>query len=165
MSTHFADLEHKATEEQLAEAREALRQAEARVTAIERAIATSLVEEPEVITVPGDLDPRVKRGVAWLDENVEGWAEKINLELFNIRQASSCVLGQIYADYSIGCSTHDLRDPAPIDAQPDGWLHHGYELRDHYGFQTWGTTEGVDQDWAVLQDSWVRAIKFRQEHP
>lgn len=39
---------------------------------------------------------RVSAGIALLDENVEGWRDKIDLATLDIRHTRKCVLGQVF---------------------------------------------------------------------
>lgn len=121
------------------------------LTEIERVMAVTITQDPEVITVPGDLDPRVKRGVEWLDINIPGWASKLDLDRFDIRHTSKCVLGQIYGEFG-----HGVNRWFPQDM--------GYTRTRKHGFLWKKGEERHGEDAAVLQDSWVRAIKFRQAH-
>lgn len=137
MSTRFADLDHKATEEQLSWARARFE--------VERVMSTTITEDPEIITVPGDLDPRVARGVEWLDNNIEDWSEKIDLPTFDITHVDSCVIGQVAGSYW-ACDRLGI----------------GGGERYTLGFNS---EHGGMTDYQKLQKSWVRAIKFRQAHP
>lgn len=46
-----------------------------------------------------DLNLAVKRGVSWLDENHEGWENRIDLDKLEMGSCQSCVIGQAVGDY------------------------------------------------------------------
>ncbi len=45
---------------------------------------------------------RVEAGAKLLDEKVPGWREKIDLDSLDVGNHSSCILGQLYGEYSAG---------------------------------------------------------------
>jgi hypothetical protein len=51
-------------------------------------------------TVP--LWQRVEAGAAWLDENMPGWVDVIDLDTLDLASGCSCVLGQLAADVQQG---------------------------------------------------------------
>jgi hypothetical protein len=46
-----------------------------------------------------NLEKRVNRGIDWLDENIEGWRDKIKIEKLDIGSARDCILGQLLGSY------------------------------------------------------------------
>jgi hypothetical protein len=86
-------------------------------------------------------------GAAWLDEHHPGWAERINLDTFDLRSGSMCVLGQLFGDFDEAVSKYNL----------DG--------RDYdYGFMGLEKEEaGAEhRDWDTLEDRWRTLIADRQ---
>lgn len=134
-------------------------------TGIYQAIAETIVQEEL------ELDERVERGALHLDEHFPGWANKINLKTFNIRNAEQCVIGQLYGDYW----DHTINQVAKI--YPQRTVEDFNYLDDpkldkfaaDHGFFTnknnYPSDDQDDQqydDWDVLQESWKKAIGTRQ---
>lgn len=42
-----------------------------------------------------DLQARVDKGVAWMDENVPNWFKRVDLEILNIASSEACICGQL----------------------------------------------------------------------
>lgn len=57
------------------------------------------IEKVTFETIYSESIERVNRGCEWLDQNQEGWLDKIDLGKFNIKDCSWCVLGQLNGDY------------------------------------------------------------------
>lgn len=66
---------------------------------IYQAVSESIVAKPEVPKKEQNIDPRALRGALHLDEHHPGWAKKINLETFNLDDATKCVVGQVSGYY------------------------------------------------------------------
>lgn len=45
------------------------------------------------------LEPRVDKGIAFLDEKVPGWRDKINRETLEVYSPCSCIIGQLYSGH------------------------------------------------------------------
>lgn len=128
-------------------------------TEIYKTMAETIVQED----LP--LDERVERGALHLDEHIPGWANKINLERFQISSAENCVIGQLYGDYW----NHTINKVAkiyPDRMSADDWNCWGSDQKldkfaAHHGFMTDADPDRT-ADWDILQESWVRAIKARQ---
>lgn len=56
----------------------------------------------------------IRAGMALLDSRNPGWKFKINLDTLNFKCARSCILGQVYGDYTFGIGKLglDWRDDA-----------------------------------------------------
>lgn len=54
-------------------------------------------------------EQRVNNGVEWLDSNIPGWLDKINLETLNIASDDHCILAQAYeSTYNAAVDDFDL---------------------------------------------------------
>jgi hypothetical protein len=42
------------------------------------------------------LEPRVDKGIAFLDERMPGWRNKIDLEALSMYSGCDCIVGQLY---------------------------------------------------------------------
>lgn len=45
---------------------------------------------------------RVARGALLLDRTYPNWERRVDMEVFDIESLKSCVLGQVYGDWSVG---------------------------------------------------------------
>lgn len=125
---------------------------------INKVMAESLVAAPPTTPVtPGDLDPRVKDGVAYLDEHVPDWADQIRIEAFDITDYNDCVLGQLYGAYDKGVRVHSLSVAAEHSL--------GFNV-DSLGFNVDGVPFANDGEeeasWDALNESWHKVIAARQ---
>jgi len=104
-----------------------------------------------------DVQERVARGAAWLDENRPGWRDAISLQELDMRSGCDCVLGQVYATDAI-----------------DGDGYH-YVLRKLIGSEihyAWAAERGFTLvyseereltwlfDWNELEEEWRRVISL-----
>lgn len=55
-----------------------------------------------------DVQTRVAAGVAFLDRQVPGWVDRIDVDNLNVASPVNCVLGQLYGMYSSGISALGL---------------------------------------------------------
>lgn len=51
---------------------------------------------PPSPSAPPNAEQRVARGVALLDQNMPGWADRVDLTRFSITSTGYCVLAQVY---------------------------------------------------------------------
>jgi hypothetical protein len=86
------------------------------------------------------MEEAVKRGAALLDRSEPGWSGKIDLETLDLKSHTSCVLGQLHGEYSIGLSSLMIS------------RHGGY-----FGFYV-----SEDNEYPVLTDLWRQEITFRR---
>jgi len=54
------------------------------------------------------LESAVDKGEVWLDENIPGWWEKVDLRKLDMSNGCKCVLGQVEEDYSVSRHSHNL---------------------------------------------------------
>ncbi len=54
------------------------------------------------VVVASDVAARVALGVAWIDENVPGWGDRVDLDCLDIGNRRNCVIGQLFGDYFYG---------------------------------------------------------------
>lgn len=110
------------------------------------------VPAPATVT-PTVIDPRVQRGAELLDERMPGWADKVDVDEFDLRDGDRCVLGQI--GLCVWSETY------PHTAQrllPDGYAF-GKDAHSH-GFM--GNVE-IAGDWGALEQDWRLAILSRRQ--
>lgn len=55
----------------------------------------------EMVTM-STIRRRVNRGVAFLNECVPGWKDKISVDRLNLHDPYNCVLGQLFGEYGKG---------------------------------------------------------------
>ena len=48
------------------------------------------------------MEDQVRRGIALLDDKVEGWRERVSLNELDTNDCDQCVLGQLFGDYYSG---------------------------------------------------------------
>lgn len=89
-----------------------------------------------------DVVSRIPEGVALLDDVVPDWASKVDLATLSMSDYNTCVLGQVFGDYSEG------RARLGIPLGDGKW----------YGFDQ----VGVDPDWDLLDDAWRAIISERR---
>lgn len=87
------------------------------------------------------LQERAARGAAWLDQEMPGWANRIDTETLWLGSCTQCVLGQLYGH---------------IDKCP----HTEEQWEDDNGFNL--PLEEADS-WAELNDAWLHEIQKRRE--
>jgi hypothetical protein len=69
---------------------------------------------------------KVAKGVALMDRELPGWEKKIDLELLDLGDSCSCIIGQAYSGESYIASVHDLFEGSPFTEN----------TTDEYGFST-----------------------------
>ena len=91
------------------------------------------------------LDKRVAAGAQLLDENQgKGWEAKIDLNTLQMESRYSCILGQLFGDFNLGCQVLGRDKYADTDSAYLDWPF-------EYGFEAeWG---------GILQAAWVRFIE------
>ena len=93
--------------------------------------------------------PRVEKGVSFLDEYYPGWAEKIDVDALRLRSVRWCICGQIFGDF-------DLRP----DKLSNAYLY-GFALSINDDPFPIITPEGQDASWAALNALWLDEIHWR----
>lgn len=111
-----------------------------------------MIEAPTTTTTERELtveEEAVRRGAEWLDENHPGWEARIDLTKLNLRNCTSCIVGQVYG----------FRDDA------NGVIFDYWQiLRDNelgeqdYGFYSFGD----DDSWGRLTEAWRDEITSRR---
>lgn len=61
------------------------------------------------------IQDRVASGVALLDQRVPGWVDRINVDRLDMASNVSCVLGQLFSDYGVGCKALGLSVRGAVD--------------------------------------------------
>lgn len=99
---------------------------------------------------------RVAAGIQLLDDNVEGWRDKINLETFNIQNTRNCILGQIFkTDEDHWESGYDVGRAKLNLAGCDCCAEEGQLLPYDYGFDArLGLAEDISYQFRDLQSEW-----------
>ncbi len=104
-----------------------------------------------------DVELAVKHGMYWLDENVYGWVEAINLDMFELESGRSCVLGQQWEannDYSSGSNYINFIE----EAHPN--LTHG-ERAEWAERNKFYVADGSGSQWSKLTSIWKDKIRER----
>lgn len=102
---------------------------------------------------PQEARERVARGAALLDEKYPGWADRINLERFDLGNACTCVLGQLEGFFWTGAQK---LFGTPDRLNPENYIAISYGL-----WLPGSITHTLHADYAMLRDAWVEAIADR----
>lgn len=106
-------------------------------------------------------DARVAAGVAYLDEAVAGWRERIDMDTLDLRSGLNCVLAQVYGRdfYDVRSAIEDSVDRAPISADTQDVPGSTYWC-ERRGFTVTETdAERTEQlRWEALQAAWVAEL-------
>jgi hypothetical protein len=116
-----------------------------------------------------DYAARVAKGVALLDEEMPGWAARIDLDVLDIQSGTKCVTAQL-------SRTNDWRagmDQLDLTAGDDGtYVAHGFDTEAGCDCCSSDETlsrlpEGYDRDYAyvTLNRLWRDVIEARQATP
>jgi len=81
---------------------------------------------------------RAKKGAEWLDETQPGWRMKIKLDHLTVKQADSCVIGQLHGG--------NYGKAAPIGARD-------------MGFTLSVGGENTSENWETLQAAWEQVLR------
>lgn len=130
---------------------------------IERVMAESIVADPpETKPAEDDLDPRVLKGVLYLDEHYPGWANRINLRTFDLSQSENCVVGQLMGSYAVNnvakCFGVENLPTDTVERRLAVWkvgAAYGTLIDDNNLLNT-------DTTYTALEEDWRKAIKARQ---
>lgn len=107
-----------------------------------------------------DFAPRVAAGVALLDSLDSEWVRKIDLPTLDVSSLGSCVLGQVYDDYSeglvaLGYEADD--EQAAIEHGFSMSVREFEKLRAEMGAPAYGSPAVF----APLTEEWKKAISAR----
>lgn len=91
-----------------------------------------------------EVAERVTRGAEWLDANVPGWVERVDVETLDLQSPCRCVLGQLYEDF----------DAAPVEVRGE----EGFILGFDSDFDVWY----IEQYFGDLTAEWRRLILARR---
>lgn len=69
---------------------------------------------------------RIAKGMALLDERAPGWESRINLDKLDLKSCTTCVLGQLFGDYSAG---RNLASVSIFDVEEFGFIIFGGSSR------------------------------------
>jgi hypothetical protein len=123
--------------------------------------ATQAEKSPELIELEKEIKENVLNGLVFLKEKYgEDYVEHIDMDTFDIRSGSACVLGQVHPAYY------------PVTGTDDGYVaacNHFFPNRygREFGFSTpahcndWEDEyddDGIDA-WDVLQQEWVARLE------
>jgi len=100
------------------------------------------------------IEQRVKNGIKLLDDKCPDWADKIDLECFNIKCHSLCVLGQVLGDYHEGCKI------ILSDLYLETMIENGFCGPEYYSSSP-NYPEQLKY-WNDLQNEWRKQIASRQ---
>lgn len=114
------------------------------------------------MTNHGTAAERVARGVEWLDSNVPGWVDKVEINELNMGSSCRCVLGQVFGNdneyemtgYGYALATQNNLHPEHLgfDFSPEDVveIEESRNPRPLYGL------------YAPLQQEWERVIAERK---
>ena len=103
-----------------------------------------------------EMKGRRDRGVALLDRILPDWHEKIDLDVFDIANAETCVLGQTWMVHNgfengFDAGVHDL-----VDRDPDfNHYEHGFNLE-----PPWAERDDL---WELLAGLWAMEVHNRRQ--
>lgn len=109
------------------------------------------------------VQKRVQRGAAWLDQNKPGWEHLINFEHLEMGSVCDCVLGQVFEREANIFKARSLVTNKPsgyvyVQAQKDEIRFQEYE----YGFEAHPNYDGSMSDqYDDLRAEWIRVVKGR----
>jgi hypothetical protein len=96
----------------------------------------------------GQLAERVREGIVLLNEKSPGWRNAIDLETFDIKSFSHCVIGQVYSVNDEG--DYDAEYRCALEKvgimEFEAW---------EYGFGTDWTEDNSNEVWIALQELWL----------
>lgn len=123
--------------------------------------------EMDAREIRAELVPRVKQGMAFLDEHKPGWVEEIDLGRFDIDDGCRCVLGQIFEEEAAGDGGYAGYTYACHKVWPE--VLNGHDKPSQYGFSIEpGRYINANDDryqqlaWQVLDEIWIEEIGRRQ---
>jgi hypothetical protein len=100
------------------------------------------------------VEERVAAGVAWLDEHVPDWPDRIKLPELDLKSCLNCVLGQLFGDFDE--APYAARD----HAQPLGF---DRVLPPEVDRLSWTAIESaIEADYEALNAEWRRVIESRR---
>jgi hypothetical protein len=70
-----------------------------------------------LMTTPEAPEARIPRAARWLDETYPGWAEKIDLDYFNMAESSRCIGHYLGVDWWNGLSVRFQRETEVSSAE------------------------------------------------
>lgn len=100
------------------------------------------------------FEDKIRAGIAFLDEEVPQWEEKINPERIDVSKGFACVLGQIFGSYLVGIA----------HLWPELTLNERDREAEKYGF--WLADEKYDDEdifslseaYSILSDEWCEIL-------
>lgn len=98
-----------------------------------------------------ELEQRVKSGVKMLDEVYPYWDQAINLSLLDLSSITSCILGQLYGNFTLGVDTIRAHYPDMWDNAEE----HGFDTYTYY-------TDQKEVEWKMLDHLWSEEIESRR---
>lgn len=111
-------------------------------------------------TTMTEFEERVAKGAALLDDSQPGWADRIDLETFDILDPCGCTLGQLFSWYSAGCAYFGFSHDDEADRTQDAAHEFGFFENAHEGEET-TSTERYER-WRALDAAWMNLIHDRK---
>jgi hypothetical protein len=106
-----------------------------------------------------DLQARVKRGAALLDEKRPGWAKEIALDRLAMRSCTQCILGQLWGSYFGGYEQLGRKLPSTFLFSS---AEHGFTIPNQGQIEA-GDAGGQAAVDALFADLWRAEIRARTE--
>jgi hypothetical protein len=106
-----------------------------------------------------DIKLAVKNGAAWLDENHEGWENRIDLPKLSMNSCTNCVVGQavgeFYESIAEAAKSEEFSDDSFEWAAENGF-HHPSNEDCHYSLRE------IDTYYRQLEAAWTEEVLRRR---
>lgn len=112
------------------------------------------------------IEQRVAAGAEWLDANVPGWLDLINLAHLRLDDACRCILGQTFGDYDkapLAGPEHPGIDAYDAAAWPLGFQSRVIALTPAELATATANRMAAETEYAALGVEWRRLILARRE--
>lgn len=100
------------------------------------------------------IPEEIKAGMALLDEKVPGWREKVNPQQLNMAYCFTCILGQVFGEYTHGLKRLGIADDEEVYSEFDPETN---EQAQNLGFQS-KVHNGIWLDYDYLNKAWKEAL-------
>ena len=116
--------------------------------------------EPPSPRPPLNVTPNVARGVEYLDREVPGWHDRINLRTLNMSNGERCIVGQLFGNYEqwlwgIG---------SPMTAGALGFAMAGYPCEVYDYYDSMDIYSELDREWRkVITERRAKDLEVSQQ--
>lgn len=99
------------------------------------------------------VQDKVRLGIAWLDEHVQGWRERIDPDRLDLKSQWNCVLAQVNGSgYDEACEDFHLSLESRVSL--------GFTIYDDSPFGTPDYFEDRRRKWEELTQTWLEELGF-----